>query len=103
MILITTDPAMVDAVHTADLTPQRFERLGQAAAAGALDMDELVLIDRAALTTAAAVGRLNVPATLALLLLDTPTGEDWQLATMADVTHVVVLPAAAGWLRAHTN
>ncbi len=99
VVLVATDPAVIAAVEGTGADTTTFERPGQAAAADLLDAVDLILLDRAALTTAAAVGPLNVGADTVLVLVDEPTNDDWHLAEMAGVSHVLVLPAAAPWLR----
>lgn len=98
MILISTDPATIKAVNAAGVTPSVFERIGQAAASGALNTAGMALLDRDALVKAAPLGRLDIAATTAVVLLNEPTDGDWALAEHAEVDYVVVLPSAGTWL-----
>lgn len=93
MILIATDAAVIAAVTAAAPDTAVYERVGQAAAAGALNGAE-VLVDRGAAVTAAAVGHKA-----AMLVVTGNAGSDmFALADMIGAERVVSLPAGAAWL-----
>lgn len=95
MILISNDPATTEAVKATGVDPTVYERIGLAAAAGALTDAGMVLLDRAALINAAALGGFDTTAVVMVVLLTEPTIEDWVLTDFADIDRIVVLPTAA--------
>lgn len=101
LLLVATDRAAIQAVRNIVLPDGvelvEYARVGRAAAATRNDNPELVLLDDRALTTAACVGPLWGDR-MAAVYASTIANDTYHRAKLADVNHVITLPAEAPWI-----
>lgn len=92
ILLITSDPTIGDAVAATGVQFRITSRLGVAAASGVTTTADLIIIGHDQLNTAAAIGGLDVAATVVVAFTTEPTASQRAMADMAGATRTLVLP-----------